>query len=337
MTQISKALKRLEPWLPLRENASFSGAFDAIYSGAHADIVTLWQDALAREEFWQKQKQDLDGEWGAQAKDSRLQVVPEDSQRRFFDPLYEKARELEAEKAQLEAALAREERKSEALSEKVEEGRSDLDAARENAEHYQVMFDATERQRDEWKARADDLDKRLAKVMSDYQDVEDERDEAEARTAPAVTKADIERTVAKFRIGEESEEDFIRPTTRVSAITEAVWEELLSGDDPPFCVVRESELPDVEQDEDGWTDGTRHGWEGTPETAMECVEIHLEWARFYAAVARAIEAEQEREPEPDPVEVAIRSGLSVWGTTDEAVERIAESVRRVLGTIKEQQ
>ena len=44
MNQVAKAMERLEPWLPLRESASFSGAFDAVYSGAHADIVTLWRE-----------------------------------------------------------------------------------------------------------------------------------------------------------------------------------------------------------------------------------------------------------------------------------------------------
>ena len=44
MNQVAKAMERLRPWLPLRENAPFSGAFDAVYSGAHADIVTLWRE-----------------------------------------------------------------------------------------------------------------------------------------------------------------------------------------------------------------------------------------------------------------------------------------------------
>ena len=67
-----------------------------------------------------------------------------------------------------------------------------------------------QRECDEWKARADNLDKQLAKVMSDYQDLEDEREEiadqfatfraeivAEAVTArkSAVTRADIEKAV----------------------------------------------------------------------------------------------------------------------------------------------
>ncbi|MGX1598614.1 hypothetical protein ACWIDS_16310 [Dietzia maris] len=60
------------------------------------------------------------------------------------------------------------------LTAAVREGRGDLDAARENAEHYQAMFDATERQRDEWKARAE---------------------KAEARTAAAVSRADIEKAL----------------------------------------------------------------------------------------------------------------------------------------------
>lgn len=56
MSDVAKAMERLRPWLPLRENASFSGAFDAVYSGAHADIVTLWQDALFREQQSDEQK-----------------------------------------------------------------------------------------------------------------------------------------------------------------------------------------------------------------------------------------------------------------------------------------
>ena len=42
-----------------------------------------------------------------------------------------------------------------------------------------------ERERDAAVARADELDKQLAKVMSDYQDIEDERDEWKARAEKA--------------------------------------------------------------------------------------------------------------------------------------------------------
>lgn len=172
------------------------------------------------------------------------------------------------------------------LTAAVREGRGDLDAARENAEHYQAMFDATERQRDEWKARAE---------------------AAEARTAPAVTKAEIEMVI------DQTLERLVAGDWIPAPAADAVWS-LVSGADPVVHVVRESELPEVERDEDGWTDGTRHGWEGTSETAMECVETHLEWARFYAAAARAIEAEQA----VDPVEeAAVAAFKAAWHRADE--------------------
>lgn len=71
MNQVAKAMERLRPWLPLRENASFSGAFDAVYSGAHADIVTLWQEALFREQQSDEQKKPLGEERGARPDDTK--------------------------------------------------------------------------------------------------------------------------------------------------------------------------------------------------------------------------------------------------------------------------
>lgn len=306
MSDVAKAMERLRPWLPLRENASFSGAFDAIYSGAHADVVTLWQDALFREQKFEEQKQSLDEEWGAQPKDNLLRVMPEDSQRRSFDLLYEKARELEAEKAQLEAALAREERKSEALSEKVEEGRSDLDAARENAEHYQVMFDATERQRDEWKARAE---------------------AAEARTTPAVTKHDIEKAVDRWWARPGSQEDLERD----------LWS-LVSGDDPAVYVVRESDLPEAERDEDGdWIvdGGFIAASQTTAETVRGWIPAYLRSETCLEAVARAIEAEQAKDPvEAKAIElhqVAYGGRIGFGHATLNAQEMFRSLARHVLG------
>jgi hypothetical protein len=71
------------------------------------------------------------------------------------------------------------------LAAAVREGRGDLDAARENAEHYQAMFDATERQCDEWKARAT-----LAE-----QERENWRITAINRANPAVSRADIRKAI----------------------------------------------------------------------------------------------------------------------------------------------
>lgn len=148
------------------------------------------------------------------------------------------------------------------LTAAVRDGRGDLDAARENAEHYQAMFDATERQRDEWKARAEALEAEAEEAF------EQGATWQKARTAQAVTRADIKKA--------------IRDTLPMS-------------------------------DPDGM-------WAATAEAQTREV-----CALF------GIEAEQAEDPEPDPVEVAIRDGLIVWGTTDRAVEEIAESVRRILG------
>lgn len=108
----------------------------------------------------------------------------------------------------------------------------------------------------------------------------------------------------------------------------AVWA-LVSGSDRAVYVVRESDLPEVERDEDGnWIRGDVlvYGRSAELEMVRQHVASALETVADCEAVARAIEAEQA----VDPIMGAIRDGLNVWGTTDEGVRQIAESVRRAI-------
>ena len=159
-----------------------------------------------------------------------------------------------------------------------------------------------ERERDAAVARADNLDKQLAKVMSDYQDVEDERDEkAEARTAAAVTRADVERLVHRYIDGGFDE----LHASRVKSTTDAFMA-LLSGDDPAVHVVRESDIAavEVERGARNWiADGEAvSGVANGPDWVREPIDAYLSWVAQAEAVALAIEAEQAE----DPVEAKAR-------------------------------
>lgn len=180
----------------------------------------------------------------------------------------------------------------------------DLFTVRDQLKQCRGEREQMTRDRDEWKARAE---------------------AAEARTTPEVTKADIEKAIrgkvwAANR--EPNKAGFHR--VHVDWATDAVWS-LVSGADPAVFVVREGDLPEVSRTYDGWTDGTRHGWEGTSETAMECVETHLEWARFYLAARRAIEAEPA-----DPVEQkAVAAFKQAWHEADKEGDAGNRTVRGI--------
>lgn len=172
-----------------------------------------------------------------------------------------------------------------------------LDKAADRVVHEQTRAQEAERERDEWKARAEAAERELADEYSEanqkaaawdrvaahpalrllpeadhtYAGAVLERitwlaEAAEARTAPAVTRADIEKCVyGSRRAGRECD---------------------------------------------------KRGF----------VPVHVQEAVGQLCNLLGIEAERAT----DSVEDAIRNGLNVWGTTEEGVRQIAESVRRAI-------
>lgn len=198
-----------------------------------------------------------------------------------------------------------------ALVENRDKSISSLQRLLANTEYHEDRWrrahSIVEQERDQARERLRETETTLAKVMSDYQDIEDERDEwktsarlaeqerenwritAINRAVPAVTREDVEKAI-----------DGIVPVwdSEVKKIVVALHE-MVAGDDPAVFVVRESDLPDVERDEDG-------DWlcENTPivsgkDTAEDVRGRALPQLKYVAmreAVARAIEAEQATDP-----------------------------------------
>lgn len=137
---------------------------------------------------------------------------------------------------------------------------------------------------------------------------------AEARTAPAVTKADIEQAVAEW-------------VDDAPEIVNEVWS-LVSGDDPAVFAVRESDIAavEVEQDEEG-------GWQAngdlvamrqnTAEALRGWSLGDLQMLARYEAVARAIEAKV------DPIMARARELLDLAYPGDYAFTGAFETCRRI--------
>ncbi|MBB1034627.1 hypothetical protein G6031_09525 [Dietzia sp. CQ4] len=186
----------------------------------------------------------------------------------------------------------------------VTEAQRERDAAIQRVARRDEQLDHLARQRDDARAELETTAGERDAAVARAEQAEKRADQVEAlpwglaldeskapHFLPVVTRADVEKALRGAFMDDYG---LLRTTDALMA--------LLSGDDPAVITVRGSDLPVVERTDDGWSDGTRHGWEGTAETARECVETHLEWARFYCAVSRAIEAEAD----PDPVEAKAR-------------------------------
>lgn len=136
-----------------------------------------------------------------------------------------------------------------------------------------------ERERDEWKARAE---------------------AAAARTAAAVTRADIEKAIrGKVWAANRDPNKAGFHRVHIAWATDSVWS-LVSGADPAVHVVRESDVAAVEvrRASDGWyADGA---WLASADETAEWVRDRaaemVVCAARNEAVARAIEAEQAVDP-----------------------------------------
>ena len=138
----------------------------------------------------------------------------------------------------------------------------------------------------------------------------------EARTAPAVSRADVERVVHRYIDGGFDE----LHVSRVKSATDAFMA-LLSGDDPAVFVVRESHVRAEDGSFEVTDRGTRidltiHGRAMHPVSSAREVrdkaQRHVEAAARCEAIARAIEAEQAVDPVEElaeQIETATRAAI----------------------------
>ena len=201
----------------------------------------------------------------------------------------------------------------------------------------------------EWKARAEAAEQYAQAVSDSNRDnadraskAERERDKwraraevAEARTAAAVSRADIEKAIrgkvwAANR--EPNKAGFHR--VHVDWATDAVWS-LVSGSDPAVFVVRESDISAVEVTEHaaGWSTESKKlvsGW-----GKGEHLSVDMDVDRYRAellnalAVQRAIEAEQAVDPLLDKAQEF--AALADWELTDREAELLHTVAAYVLG------
>ena len=175
-----------------------------------------------------------------------------------------------------------------------------LERAATNAEKFSDM----ERERDEWKARAE---------------------AAEAR--PAVTLEEVAEAISRAW----GEDGSVSP----HGVLDRLWP-LVSGADPAVLVVRESDVAAVEvtRDSDGWyADGA---WvasaDGTAEWVRDRAAEMVVCAARNEAVARAIEAGQAVDPvEAKARELAKAGGVDFDEQEPEGVEMLIGMARHVLG------
>lgn len=135
---------------------------------------------------------------------------------------------------------------------------------------------------------------------------------AEARTAPAVTRDDIEKAIRYEFLDWEGQLE-----ARISRAVNQTWN-LVSGADPAVHVVRESDISAVgiERDKDqGWTiPGRGWGWVrySTAEELRKYARENCDRAAACEAVARAIESEQAVDPVEElaeQIETATRAAI----------------------------
>ena len=285
-------------------------------------------------------------------------LVRLDNQAATLATLQRERDEALRKKGEMVDRAVRAERERDAAVARAEQTEREVSTWRTSTESAHSDFLQAAHDRDEWKARAEQaenardtaatraaqLEKKLAKVMSDYQDLEDEREEIADQFATfraeivaeavksresAVTRADIEKVVRRYI-----------PNPHFS---EPIADEvcaLLSGSDPAVHVVRESDIEAVKVERRGgkWVaDGEAVASVGDdPARVRRPIAPYLEWAVMAEAVSRAIEAEQA----VDPVEAKARElyevgnpgTVGMWESIHEAFKdgyrRIA---RHVLG------
>ena len=154
-----------------------------------------------------------------------------------------------------------------------------------------------QRDRDEWKARAE---------------------AAEARTTPAVSRADVAEALSRC----------INPemwNVTFPSVVDEVWS-LVSGDDPAVFVVRESDVSAVQvrrnAEGDWWTKDRGCGRGATADGMRQMAGVFIRDAIEYEAFARAIEAGQAT----DPVE---ELAWQIESATREAIRQVCDELADV--------
>lgn len=219
---------------------------------------------------------------------------------------------------------------------------------------------SVERERDEWKARAKQAEARNAPAFvplrqrhgthMDASHLPSDPGESVSayierrygspgsldafwpNTAPAVTRADVEKAIYDLRTFPRflTDELLVQRDRVVDALME-----LLSGDDPAVYVVRES---DIEAQEFTRTESGGFVVQGTllntstAKDAREKADRHLDAVSRCEAIARAIEAEAQS-PDPDPVEeqadalagILYPEGGAISGDVMDALERVVRA------------
>jgi len=162
---------------------------------------------------------------------------------------------------------------------------------------------------------------------------------AEARTAPAVTKADIENAIRNTSVHYDCDCTQDEACAGFADEVDAVWS-LVSGADPAVHVVRESDLPAAEVHGDHYVTRSeratrrwpKHGYAWWEEFAQKA----LADAAQYTALARLAASEAT----VDPVEAKARelwevvkpSADATWsGTNDLAKDQFRKVAAHVLG------
>lgn len=182
----------------------------------------------------------------------------------------------------------------------------DRDQARAERDEAQMERSDAERERDEWERKFLDSDEARHSMTRERDEATVRAEAAEARTTHAVSYP------------------LHQPDgTRLDASHLPID----SNDDPALYVIRESDLPTVQQGEDGdWYPGDR--WDLGGDRFID-VRGALEKMRRYAAIARTIEAEPA-----DPVEAKARE---LWKAADPAADvewvetlgRVRDRYRRI--------
>lgn len=185
-----------------------------------------------------------------------------------------------------------------------------------------------QRERDEAKAARREAWEHLDKAAGRVAHEQARAEAAEARTAPAVTHNDIEKVIDEWKLTGQS---------RGATLADDLWA-LLSGSDPAVYVVRESDLPEAERDEDGdWIvdGGFIAASQTTAETVRGWIPAYLRSATCLEAVARAIEAEQAVDSVEEKAielhQVAYGGRIGFGHATLNAQEMFRSLARHVLG------
>ena len=214
---------------------------------------------------------------------------------------------------------------------RVSAAESDADRWRRAHEIVEGERDQARRERDKWEEKYLDTDEALHRTRREREEAVARAEAAEARTAPAVTRNDIEKAIrGKVWAANRDPNKAGFHRVHIAWATDSVWS-LVSGADPAVHVVRESDVAAVEVEPygDNWkADGRVHIVRTLPEARSDVQSDARVLARSLA-VARAIEAGQAADPLLDKAQEF--AALADWELTDREAELLHTVAAHVLG------